>query len=206
MCGNRNALADPEGGGGGEGAVCLREQEVRRAERPCELRGLFCNPTRLVVTCTHCQKTRGSPSAASEVLITLCAWRLQVNFGYVEAGEQKQALVKLRVCPECAAKLNYKKQRALAKAAIRHREEVGPPPCSSPPRCLNSAGAGPRSSRPADAQQPLSYCATCTSSSSGATGDRGARPQETPQRIALADKQRRRVWRLQCPLPRCGSS
>lgn len=43
----------------------------------------------------------------------------QVNFAYKEAGEHKQALVKLRVCPSCATKLNYKKQRALAKAQKR---------------------------------------------------------------------------------------
>jgi len=29
----------------------------------------------------------------------------EVHFGYVEAGEQKEALVKLRVCPACAMKL-----------------------------------------------------------------------------------------------------
>jgi len=36
----------------------------------------------------------------------------EVNFGYKEAGEHKQALVKLRVCPECADKLNYNRKKA----------------------------------------------------------------------------------------------
>eukprot|EP00798_Chlamydomonas_sp_ICE-L_P003948 gene3948-14025_t len=39
----------------------------------------------------------------------------EVDFAYTEAGENKQALVKLRVCPGCAFKLNYKKERKLAK-------------------------------------------------------------------------------------------
>ena len=40
----------------------------------------------------------------------------EVNFAYEEAGEQKQALVKLRVCPRCADKLNYKRKTALRRA------------------------------------------------------------------------------------------
>ncbi|XP_036936828.1 protein FRA10AC1 isoform X1 [Acanthopagrus latus] len=31
----------------------------------------------------------------------------EVNFAYVERGEKRNALVKLRVCPECSFKLNY---------------------------------------------------------------------------------------------------
>ena len=34
----------------------------------------------------------------------------EVNFGYVEHGEKRNALVKLRLCPDCSAKLNYRKQ------------------------------------------------------------------------------------------------
>ena len=40
----------------------------------------------------------------------------EVNFAYEEAGEHKQALVKLRVCPRCADKLNYKRKTALRRA------------------------------------------------------------------------------------------
>jgi len=32
----------------------------------------------------------------------------EVNFAYVEDGERKNALVKVRVCEECAKKLNSK--------------------------------------------------------------------------------------------------
>mmetsp|Transcript_4110 Transcript_4110/g.6997 ORF Transcript_4110/g.6997 Transcript_4110/m.6997 type:complete len:285 (+) Transcript_4110:192-1046(+) len=40
----------------------------------------------------------------------------EVNFAYKEAGENKNALVKLRVCPDCAYKLNYKREKKLKKA------------------------------------------------------------------------------------------
>ena len=39
----------------------------------------------------------------------------EVNFAYNEAGESKQALVKLRVCPKCSFKLNYRKEKELEK-------------------------------------------------------------------------------------------
>ncbi|KAG8435214.1 hypothetical protein GDO86_013237 [Hymenochirus boettgeri] len=35
----------------------------------------------------------------------------EVNFGYVEHGEKRNALVKLRLCPECSYKLNYHHRR-----------------------------------------------------------------------------------------------
>lgn len=41
----------------------------------------------------------------------------EVPFGYIEAGEKKQALVKVRLCPEHAYQLNYNKNR---KAEKRH--------------------------------------------------------------------------------------
>lgn len=35
----------------------------------------------------------------------------EVNFAYKEAGEHKQALVKLRLCSKCAYRLNYRKEK-----------------------------------------------------------------------------------------------
>ena len=35
----------------------------------------------------------------------------EVNFGYMEHGEKKNALVKLRLCPQCSGKLNYHHKR-----------------------------------------------------------------------------------------------
>ncbi|KAL3051482.1 hypothetical protein OYC64_001683 [Pagothenia borchgrevinki] len=40
----------------------------------------------------------------------------EVNFAYVEHGEKKNALVKLRLCPECSFKLNYHHKRKEVKA------------------------------------------------------------------------------------------
>lgn len=39
----------------------------------------------------------------------------EVNFSYVEAGEQKQALVKLVACKRCAEKLAYKREKERVK-------------------------------------------------------------------------------------------
>ncbi|XP_023805365.1 protein FRA10AC1 isoform X1 [Oryzias latipes] len=40
----------------------------------------------------------------------------EVNFAYVEHGEKKNALVKLRLCPECSFKLNFHHKRKEVKA------------------------------------------------------------------------------------------
>ncbi|KAI5617662.1 protein FRA10AC1 [Silurus asotus] len=39
----------------------------------------------------------------------------EVNFAYVEQGEKRNALVKLRLCPECSFKLNYHHKRKEVK-------------------------------------------------------------------------------------------
>jgi protein FRA10AC1 len=51
----------------------------------------------------------------------------EVNFAYVEAKEKKNALVKLRTCPECAFKLNYKsikKQQKEMKKQDKKRRKL----------------------------------------------------------------------------------
>ncbi|KAL8187126.1 UNVERIFIED_CONTAM: hypothetical protein K2H54_034043 [Gekko kuhli] len=50
----------------------------------------------------HCDEKEG-----------LKSW--EVNFGYVEHGEKKNALVKLRLCPECSYKLNFHHRRKEVK-------------------------------------------------------------------------------------------
>ncbi|XP_072883559.1 protein FRA10AC1 isoform X1 [Hemitrygon akajei] len=47
----------------------------------------------------------------------------EVNFGYMEHGEKRNALVKLRMCTECSYKLNYHHKRKEVKAAKRKRKE-----------------------------------------------------------------------------------
>lgn len=68
----------------------------------------------------HCREKEG-----------LKSW--EVNFGYVEEGKKKNALVKLRLCPNCSERLNFHH---------RHKEKVPKPrnQCEQPrKKCKNSA-------------------------------------------------------------------
>ena len=47
----------------------------------------------------------------------------EVNFGYVEQGQKKNALVKLRLCKECSRKLNYHHKRKLWKKSVGKQEK-----------------------------------------------------------------------------------
>lgn len=46
----------------------------------------------------------------------------EVNFAYVEQGERKNALVKLRLCPACSLKLNYHHKRKLWKREKKNKK------------------------------------------------------------------------------------
>ncbi|KAM7512332.1 hypothetical protein LguiB_011207 [Lonicera macranthoides] len=61
----------------------------------------------------------------NEVCISsnLCS-KLQVNFSYFEAGENKQALVKLVTCERCAKKLVYRKEKEKEQLKRREKEEM----------------------------------------------------------------------------------
>ncbi len=48
----------------------------------------------------------------------------EVNFQYAEAGETKNALVKLRLCPPCAYKLNYEKEQQKKKEEKKRKRKV----------------------------------------------------------------------------------
>ncbi|MED6241048.1 hypothetical protein ATANTOWER_020461 [Ataeniobius toweri] len=45
----------------------------------------------------------------------------EVNFAYVEHGEKRNALVKLRLCPECTFKLNYHHKRKEVKVRRKRK-------------------------------------------------------------------------------------
>ena len=48
----------------------------------------------------------------------------EVNFAYKEDGEKKNALVKLRLCPDCSYKLNYHhKRKEVTKKKKRRKSE-----------------------------------------------------------------------------------
>uniref|UniRef100_A0A0N5A8L9 Protein FRA10AC1 homolog n=1 Tax=Syphacia muris TaxID=451379 RepID=A0A0N5A8L9_9BILA len=51
----------------------------------------------------------------------LTSW--EVNFGYVENGQKKNALIKLRLCPKCSTKLNFYSKKRKA----RNRKKVYEP-------------------------------------------------------------------------------
>ncbi|CAI9578837.1 unnamed protein product, partial [Staurois parvus] len=60
---------------------------------------------------------------------SLKSW--EVNFGYIEHGEKKNALVKLRLCPECSYKLNFhhKRREVQPKAKKKKASEDTGEPC-----------------------------------------------------------------------------
>ena len=46
----------------------------------------------------------------------------EVNFAYVEEGQKKNALVKVRLCPDCSYKLNYHhKKKEVTKKSKKHK-------------------------------------------------------------------------------------
>ncbi|KAM3589359.1 hypothetical protein VKS41_000226 [Umbelopsis sp. WA50703] len=47
----------------------------------------------------------------------------EVNFGYMEDGDKKNELVKLRLCPDCSYKLNYKTQKRQVKSQKLSRKD-----------------------------------------------------------------------------------
>lgn len=66
-----------------------------------------------------------------------------MNFGYVENGEKKNALVKIRVCEKCSYRLNYKtaqKRVASSRTTTRQEREKS----RSPVRLSGDASNGPK--------------------------------------------------------------
>lgn len=95
-------MADRERSAGRKGPIYLRKQEVRRAKWPFELGGILEN--RFFVRKLN----------------------FKVNFGYMEDGQKKSALVKLRLCPKCSEKLNFHSKKRLIKKEPKHiKEETG---------------------------------------------------------------------------------
>lgn len=48
----------------------------------------------------------------------------EVNFTYIECGEKRSALVKLRLCDECSQKLNHHSMKRIAKRSHRLRHST----------------------------------------------------------------------------------
>lgn len=82
----------------------------------------------------------------------LTSW--EVNFRYAEAGETKNALVKLRLCPDCSARLNYKKKhrrREAKKARLSAEAAAGE---SQPDEVLSALREIRKASEQPEQQQP----------------------------------------------------
>ena len=98
----------------------------------------------------------------------------EVNFAYLEHGDKKNALVKVRLCPDCSYKLNYhskkreiKKEKKMKKEAKKRRrrkndsdddeedddddDESG----SAAPRDVKGSGAGASDAGPS--QDPATH-------------------------------------------------
>ncbi|KAH9710175.1 Folate-sensitive fragile site protein [Citrus sinensis] len=68
-------------------------------------------------------RQRSSSGNISYFLIRHKTIDINVNFTYVEAGENKQALVKLVTCERCAEKLHYKRRKEKEQLDRREKEE-----------------------------------------------------------------------------------
>lgn len=70
-----------------------------------------------------CTLVEQPPDQAVQKRVTLTGW--QVNFAYMEGDQRKNAIVKLRLCPDCSDKLNFHhKQRRLKRGEkLTDREE-----------------------------------------------------------------------------------
>lgn len=47
----------------------------------------------------------------------------EVNFGYMEGGQKKNALVKLRLCPDCSYKLNYYHRKKEVRPVLMNKKQ-----------------------------------------------------------------------------------
>lgn len=94
---------------------------------------------------------------ACDAVRKLRTW--EVNFAYVEAGEKKNALVKVRLCFECSYKLNYhhkrkevtrkrRKQKERKRKKKKKRRDSDSSSSSSSSGSASEAEAGPSSGAP----------------------------------------------------------
>ncbi|KAI8970673.1 folate-sensitive fragile site protein Fra10Ac1-domain-containing protein [Pilobolus umbonatus] len=59
-------------------------------------------------------------STSCDATENLQSW--EVNFKYIEKEKQKNELVKVRLCPSCSDKLNFRKQNSMARKRDRSEE------------------------------------------------------------------------------------
>lgn len=102
----------------------------------------------------------------------------EVDFSYREAGEKKQALVKLRVCPACARRLNYRHARRKARREAKEaRREAKRQRVAAPAAGAQGAAAHPGTRPPTEAAAGLAIAAA--DSSAGSLGPAAGAPAAT---------------------------
>lgn len=128
----------------------------------------------------------------------LTSW--EVNFSYLEQGEKKNALVKLRLCPKCSKKLNYhkkckvwgggtkpgKKRVKDKRSKRRHKERDGKRWTEKPRH--HSPVSKDRKSRDNETESD-----TDSGSSSGEGEEEGADPQAAAE--GSSDPRGNEVWK-----------
>ncbi|CAJ1081046.1 protein FRA10AC1 isoform X2 [Xyrichtys novacula] len=105
----------------------------------------------------------------------------EVNFAYVEQGEKRNALVKLRVCPECSFKLNYhhKRKEVKAKTKTKRFSENQEPPKKKKKQKKKSTGDSSHSKKHKRKDKHTRHRDHYTSSSSSEDSQESDKDSET---------------------------
>jgi len=88
-----------------------RYKENKFAMRWQTAQELICGKGQFICGALNCVKREG-----------LRSW--EVNFGYIEHGEKRNALVKIRLCKKCSTKLNYHHKRKEVKRGKKKRHRL----------------------------------------------------------------------------------
>ena len=81
----------------------------------------------------------------------------QLNFGYMEQGKQKHALVKVMLCDKCKRKLTWKKDREREKAASAAIANANAEKAASREQRQSELGDEERSAQPVEAKHTPSH-------------------------------------------------
>ncbi|KAK9283209.1 hypothetical protein L1049_011445 [Liquidambar formosana] len=94
----------------GKAAMCIPNFQAPEVARPKLKTQKMQDSRQFICGNKHCNEKDGLAS-------------YEVNFSYFEAGENKQALVKLVTCERCAEKLHYKKRKEKEQLEKKEKEE-----------------------------------------------------------------------------------
>ncbi|TNN03850.1 protein FRA10AC1 [Takifugu flavidus] len=112
----------------------------------------------------------------------------EVNFAYVEQGEKRNALVKLRLCPECSFKLNYHHKRKEVKAKPKTQGEENEKPSHKKKKKRRKSSSSHSKKHKRDRSSP-------SSSEDSQESDKEAPAGEEPEGQSEADH-----WRGPAPV------